>query len=75
MNILRLARFLAWYGALVLCLFVLLPEAGAYLEGKYDALAASARFAGVLGFFVVIAVSQVISARDRWRGALHPQRR
>ncbi|MGD2129655.1 MAG: hypothetical protein PVJ33_13405 [Lysobacterales bacterium] len=71
MNILRLVRFLAWYGAIVLCLFVFLPEAGSYLEGKYDSLAASARFAGVLGFFVVIAVSQVISARDRWRGAKH----
>lgn len=68
-NILRLARFLTWYGAIVLSLFVFLPEAGSYLEQKYEALAASARFAGVLGFFVVVAAWQVISVRDRWRGA------
>jgi len=70
LSLLKLARFLAYYGLFVLLLFVLLPEAGSYLEQKYEALGATVRFAGILGFLIVVAVWQVMSTRDRWRARL-----
>jgi len=72
LSLLNLTRFLAWYGLFVLLLFVVLPDAGSYLEQKYEALGATVRFAGILGFLIVVAVWHVISTRDRWQRARKP---
>ena len=63
----RLLRFLAWYGIAVAVLFYLLPLAGLFLEGHYDAMSSAAKFFSILGFFSVIAAWQVMAQRDRWR--------
>lgn len=65
----RLFRFLLWYGAIVALLFYLLPIAGVFLEGQYEAMSGLAKFVSVLGLFTVFAAWQVLSQRDRLRAA------
>jgi hypothetical protein len=65
----RLFRFLFWYGAAVALLFYLLPIAGVFLEGQYEAMSGLAKFVSVLGFFTVFAAWQVLSQRDRLRAS------
>jgi len=66
-SLLKLLRFLAWYGIAVVTLFYLLPVAGLMIEVHYDALSSTARFFSIIGVFVVIAVWQVLDLRDRLR--------
>ena len=66
-SLLKLLRFLAWYGVAVVTLFYLLPIAGLMLEVQYDALNSTARFFSVIGVFMVIAIWQAIELRDRMR--------
>jgi hypothetical protein len=68
-SLLKLLRFLAWYGIAVTTLFYLLPVAGLMIEVEYDALSSAAKFFSVIGFFLVLAVWQTISLRDRLRQA------
>ncbi|MFC1688895.1 hypothetical protein ACFL07_04455 [Pseudomonadota bacterium] len=68
-SLLKLLRFLAWYGIAVVMLFYLLPVAGLFLELHYETLSNSARFFAIIGFFMVVAVWQVIGLRDRLRQA------
>jgi positive regulator of sigma E activity len=68
-SLLKLLRFLAWYGVAVVTLFYLLPLAGLMIEAHFHTLSSSARFFSVIGVFVVIAIWQVLDLRDRWRGA------
>jgi len=70
-SLLKLLRFLAWYGIAVVTLFYLLPVAGLVVEVQYDALSSTARFFSVIGFFMVFAIWQTISLRDRLRQASH----
>jgi hypothetical protein len=66
-GLLKLLKFLAWYGIAVVTLFYLLPVAGLMIEVQYEALNSSAKFFAVIGFFMVLAIWQVISLRDRMR--------
>ena len=66
-SLLKLLRFLAWYGIVVVTLFYLLPVAGLMVEVQYEALSSTAKFFSVIGIFVVLAVWQGISLRDRLR--------
>jgi hypothetical protein len=66
-SLLRLLRFLAWYGVAVVALFYVLPVAGLMIEVQYDMLSSTARFFSVIGVFAVIAIWQVIALRDRLR--------
>ena len=68
-SLLKLLRFLAWYGIAVVTLFYLLPVAGLMIEAEYHTLSSSAKFFSVIGVLVVIAIWQVIDLRDRWRRA------
>jgi hypothetical protein len=68
-SLLKLLRFLAWYGVAVVTLFYLLPIAALLIEVQYEALSGSARFFSIIGIFLVIAIWQVIDLRDRWRRA------
>ncbi|MDH3788173.1 MAG: hypothetical protein OES53_06370 [Xanthomonadales bacterium] len=66
-NLLKLLRFLAWYGIAVAAFFYVLPIVGLLIEVQYDMLTSSAKFFAIIGFLLVIAVWQVISLRDRLR--------
>jgi hypothetical protein len=66
-SLLRLLRFLLWYGTAVAVVLYVLPMAGAFLESQYESLSSSARFIAVIGFFAVVAAWQVIGRRDRLR--------
>lgn len=66
-SLLKLFRFLVWYGIAVAAIFYLLPLAGLFLENQYEAMSNAARFFSVIGFFVVIGVWQIMGLRDRWR--------
>jgi hypothetical protein len=66
-SLLKLLKFLAWYGIGVVTLFYLLPVAGLMVEVQYDALSSSAKFFSVIGIFLVLAIWQGISLRDRLR--------
>ena len=66
-SVIRLLRFVFWYSIGVLGLLYVLPAAGVFLEAKYESLGNTARFASVLGFFVVVACWHVLETRDRWR--------
>jgi hypothetical protein len=66
-SLLKLLKFLAWYGIAVVTLFYLLPLAGLMAEVQYDALSSSAKFFSVIGIFLVLAIWQGISLRDRLR--------
>ena len=66
-SLLKLLRFLAWYGVAVVTLFYLLPVAGLMIEVQYETLSSTARFFSVIGVFAVIATWQAITLRDRLR--------
>ena len=66
LSILRLIRFVFWYGVAVLGMFYLLPRVGAFLEGQYDSLSSTVKFAAVLGFFLVATIWHVVEVRKRW---------
>jgi len=66
-SLLKLLRFLAWYGIAVVTLFYLLPVAGLMVDVQYDALSSTAKFFSVIGFFIVLAIWQAMSLRDRLR--------
>lgn len=68
-SLLKLLRFLAWYGIAVVTLFYMLPVAGLMVEVQYDALSSTAKFFSVIGFFMVLAIWQTLSLRDRLRKA------
>jgi hypothetical protein len=62
-SLLRLFKFLFWYGAAVAAMFLLLPVAGAFLQEQYEALSGTARMAAVAGFFLVVAVWHLAGRR------------
>ena len=64
-SLLRLLRFLFWYGLAVAALLYLLPSAGLLLEQHYEALSSTVKFFSVLGLFAVIGAWQILSIRDR----------
>ena len=66
-SLFKLFRFLFWYSAAVAVLFYLLPMAGLFLEGQYEAMSSTAKFLSVIGFFAVIAAWQILAQRDRLR--------
>lgn len=66
-RLLKLLRFLAWYGVAVVTLFYVLPITGLMIEVQYDTLSSTARFFSVIGVFAVIAIWQIIDLRDRLR--------
>ena len=57
-GLLRLIRFLFWYGAAVAALVDLLPLAGAQAEHFYDALDSTTKILLLGGFFAVIGAWQ-----------------
>ena len=69
-SLLKLFRFLAWYGVGVVTIFYLLPIIGLMVEVQYDQLSSSAKFLAVIGLFLVAGVWQIISMRDRTRDSL-----
>ena len=66
-GMMKLVRFLTWYGAAVAAIFYLLPITGRFLEVQYEALNSSTRFFSVIGFFAVVGTWHVLNTRDRWR--------
>ena len=64
-SLLKLLRFLAWYGVAVVTLFYVLPVVGLMIEVQYDTLSGTAKFFSIIGVFAVIATWQVITLRDR----------
>jgi hypothetical protein len=64
-SLLRLVRFLFWYGIAVGILFYLLPMAGRLLERHFEVLSGPAKLLSVLGVFAVIGVWQVVLLRGR----------
>jgi uncharacterized membrane protein len=64
-SLLRLLRFVFWYGFAVAVLLYLLPAAGLLLEQHYEALSSTVKFFSVLGLFAVIGAWQILSIRDR----------
>ena len=69
-SLLKLLRFLAWYGVAVVTLFYLLPIAGLVLETQYETMSSAAKFFSVIGFFMVIVTWQALSIRDRMRASV-----
>lgn len=74
-SLVKLFRFLFWYAAAVAVLFYLAPIAGLFLQGQYEAMSGVAKFAAVLGFFVVVGAWQILSQRDRLRMLMPAQNR
>ena len=66
-SLLKLFRFLAWYGVGVVAIFYLLPVVGLMVEVQYDMLSNAAKFIAIIGIFLVAGAWQMISVRDRWR--------
>ena len=66
-SLLKLFRFLAWYGVGVVAIFYLLPVVGLMVEVQYDMLSNVAKFLAIIGMFLVAGAWQMISVRDRWR--------
>jgi hypothetical protein len=73
-SLLKLLRFLFWYGIAVTAVLYLLPMAAVAVEDRYAAMSSTARLFCVIGFFVVIGAWQVMSMRDRVKW-LRPGRR
>ena len=65
-SLLKLFRFLAWYGVGVVAIFYLLPVVGLMVEVQYDMLSNAAKFLAIIGIFLVAGAWQMISVRDRW---------
>jgi len=53
-NVLKLFRFLFWYGIAVAGMFYLLPLAGALLESRYDQMSGTAKLFSIVGFLGVV---------------------
>ena len=68
-SLLKLFRFLAWYGIVVVMIFYLLPIVGLVVEMQYDMLSSAAKFFAVIGFFLVAGAWHIMSVRDRLRNA------
>jgi positive regulator of sigma E activity len=66
-SLLKLFRFLAWYGVGVVAIFYLLPVVGLMVEVQYDMLSNAVKFLAIIGIFLVAGAWQMISVRDRWR--------
>jgi len=64
-SLMRLLRFLAWYGVAVAALLYLLPAAGLVLEQHYDTLNSTVKFFSILGILAVIGVWQAAGMRNR----------
>ena len=64
-SVLRLLRFLFWYGVAVAAIIYLLPMAAALVEDRYEAMSSALRFFSVLGFLAVVGAWQIISWRVR----------
>jgi len=64
-SLMRLLRFLAWYGVAVAALLYLLPAAGRVLEQHYDTLNSTVKFFSILGILAVIGVWQAAGMRNR----------
>lgn len=73
-SLLKLLRFLFWYGVAVTGFLYLLPMAAVVVEDRYAAMNSTARFFSVIGFFVVIGAWQVMSNWERMK-VLRPGRR
>ena len=64
-NILKLFRFLFWYGIAVAGMFYLLPLAGALLENRYDEMSGTAKIFSLIGFLGVVGSLHALGARHR----------
>lgn len=73
-SVIRLGRFLFWYGFAVAVLLFMLPWAGELLQTRYEGMSAAARLLWAVGFFAVAGAWQMFVMRDRPR-ALRPRRR
>lgn len=69
-GLVRLARFLFWYGAAVTLLLYGLPMLGAYLQSGYESLSGTAKLVALAGFFAGTAILHVRGRRDRLRSEL-----
>jgi hypothetical protein len=69
-SLVRLFRFLFWYGAAVALLLHGLPLAGAYLQSGYESLSGTAKLIALAGFLAGIATWELRSRRDRLRSEL-----
>jgi hypothetical protein len=68
-SFLKLFRFLVWYAIVVAAIIYVLPYAGHFLEGQYEAMNGVAKFIAILGIFCIIGIWQVLSMRERMRGS------
>jgi hypothetical protein len=66
-SLLKLFRFLFWYGIAVTAILYLLPMAAVAVEDRYAAMSSTVRLFSVFGFFVAIGAWQVMSMRDRMK--------
>lgn len=66
-SILKLLRFLVWYAAGVAALLFAMPIGARFLQAQYEDMSGTVKFAIVAGFFIVIAVWQLLGKRDRMR--------
>lgn len=69
-SVLRLIRFLFWYGIAVAGMFYLLPLAGALVESRYDELSGAAKLYSIIGFFGVVGAWQALAMRSRSKDRL-----
>lgn len=69
----RLFQFIAVYAIAVAAVLYLLPIAGLFLEGRYDAMSSSVKFFSIIGFFMVVAVWQIVGHRERISASLRSQ--
>jgi hypothetical protein len=58
-SVLRLLRFLFWYAVVVAVLVYLLPIAGEWVQGEYEAMSVGARATAVAVLLVSVAVWQL----------------
>ena len=58
-SVLSLLRFLFWYAVVVVALVYLLPFAGEWVQGRYEAMSVGARATSVAGFLVGATVWQL----------------
>ena len=74
-SMLRLVRFMLFYGLAVAMLLWLLPMAGLFLEHQYEAMTSMAKVLAMLGLFGTVAAWQWHNVRQRWRQAALTDRR
>jgi uncharacterized membrane protein len=58
-SVLRLLRFLFWYAVVVVALVYLLPFAGEWVQGEYEAMSVGARATSVAVVLVGVTVWQL----------------